>query len=75
MGEMHTLHPDHGDLRLAWKAGVRVEEEVAESNYAKLVQEGYVAFRMTPDGLQGTKMLSFDPAVEKIIFVRPSRGG
>jgi hypothetical protein len=76
MGMHEMIIPDQtGHTSVTWDQSKPDEVEVAESTFDDFTGKGYRAFRMTAGGDQGTRMDTFDPKAEKVMFVPQLRGG
>jgi hypothetical protein len=74
---MSMLTPRHGDLRIMWDHGNTEEVSTARETFNRMTKrEKHVAYRVTgKDGARGEVMTEFDPAAERIIFVKQNVGG
>ena len=74
-GAMSVLG-EKGDTKYLWDKNQADEVEVARRTFREFRDKGYQAFRAEgKEGTKGERIHDFDPAAERIIFVRPARGG
>ena len=64
-----------GHSTLEWSFGDEASVEIAETEFDKLLHEGYVAFQREHGEKEAQRVDSFDPTAEEILWLRPLRGG
>lgn len=74
VGEMQFLN-ETGHSTLEWSATDEASTEIAEAEFDKLLHEGYVAFQREHRDKQATRVDTFDPTADEILWLRPLRGG
>ena len=66
----------HGDTPFMWNAEDEDDVRLARETFARYKKEGYIAYRVTgKNGERGEVIKAFDPAAERIIFVKQHQGG
>lgn len=74
MGEMQFLN-ETGHSTLAWSPTDEASTEIAEAEFEKLLHEGYVAFQREHREKEATRVDSFNPSADEILWLRPLQGG
>lgn len=74
MGEMEILGKK-GKKRLTWDSQSKEKIAIAEMEFKKRLEQGFLAFHCTKNGSPGTQIHTFDPAENKIIILPPVVGG
>ena len=74
MGEMQFLN-ETGHSTLAWSPTDDASIEIAEAEFDKLLHEGYVAFQREHREKEATRVDTFDPTADEILWLRPLQGG
>lgn len=65
-----------GHSTVEWDPDAPAEVEAARIQFTAMVDKGYRAFRVNDDGRQeGSRLQTFDPTAEKIMFVPQLKGG
>ena len=64
-----------GHSTLAWDLRDPGSISIAESEFDKLLHEGYVAFQREHKEPEAKRVDTFDPAADEILWLRPLRGG
>lgn len=64
-----------GDDHFIWDRRFADNIQEARDKFYKLMDQGYLAFYVKADGLQGQRMLKFDPNAEEVIMVPPVVAG
>lgn len=64
-----------GDTRHEFDAADREAVAMAEERFRQLTGSGFRAAALSGDGSPGKLIRSFDPAVERTLFIPPLQGG
>lgn len=76
MIDREMIVPDAtGHTKHMWDSSNETEVTAARTLYDTLTSQGYRAFNVKKDGEAGTRMDTFDPDAEKVIFAPHLRGG
>ncbi len=68
--------PDNtGHSEVSWDKDKPGEVEAAQASFDVLKKKGYVAFRLSSSGSEGSQMRTFDPSAERILMRPQMRGG
>jgi len=75
MRVMEYADPVAGHTRHIWDPENEAEVAAARTLFNSLTGQGFRAFHVKKDGEEGTRMDTFDPDAEKMIFAPQLRGG
>jgi len=62
------------NIKISWNEVNKEEVKKAEDLFKRYINEGWIAFRVTPDNKR-VQIFTFNPSIEKIILVPPLGGG
>lgn len=74
MGEMQFLN-ETGHSTLIWDSVDEKSVGIAETEFDKLLHDGYVAFQREHKNKEAQRVETFDPMADEILWLRPLRGG
>lgn len=74
MGEMQFLN-ETGHSTLMWDPVDESSVKIAESEFDKLLHDGYVAFQREHKDKEARRVETFDPTADEVLWLRPLRGG
>jgi len=63
-----------GHSEVSWDKDKPGEVAAAEASFDVLKKKGYVAFKLSASGTEGSQMRTFDPSAERILM-RPAMAG
>jgi hypothetical protein len=64
-----------GDTEVAWKPGVKTEEDVAEAEFDRLTKQGYLMFSVAAPGAKPEQIRGFVSEAPEILALSPFKGG
>jgi hypothetical protein len=71
-----AITDESGDTKIMWSKDNEDEVENARRTFNDMKKKGYTAFRVEgKKGDTGEQMRDFDPAAERIIFIKQQAGG
>lgn len=72
---LHQIMDRSGHTEKAWDKADVVSVAEAEKRFAELTGKGFIAFEPGPNGEPGRQIKSFDPEIEKTVFMPALQGG
>ena len=65
----------NGDTKYIWDKTKPAEVDAARAAFESLTKKNYLAFAVKGEGEQGDQVRTFDPTIERLIFVPQLKGG
>lgn len=74
-GQLRIMDCEEGDLKVIWDSEKQDEIDAAKEQFEKLIEKGYLAYKVGEKGKPSTQIKKFDPDLEKIIMSPQVVGG